>query len=448
MGSTELLVGQAAPAVGAVRAALADLSRAVDALQSESLDGLADHEVLAVFQDLETQRRRLPTVDHRLVTELECRSTATKLLARGTAGLLTQLLHVDVGEAKSRVRAAAALGPRTAITGEPLDPVYPATAAAQAAGTISEKHARIIPQTIGHLPHHLDEDTAALAEQTLVKQAETLRPSELGKVADRLTAYLDPDGQLSDDTDRAARRGLSIGKQRADGMSPINGLLDPATRALVDAAFSALGRPVPDGDTPDPRSPAQRNHDALAALCRTALATGGLPSNRGLPATLVLTMGIDQLENATGVATTATGGTVPIRDALALATDAHPVLCLFDADGQPLHLGRGARLASAAQRLALYARDRGCTRPGCDMPPQWTQVHHLDEYQYGGRTDVDKMCLVCPFDHPLITNHGFTVRMGTNGRVEWIPPHHLDPNQTPRINTIHHPPDLSDADPP
>jgi len=178
------------------------------------------------------------------------------------------------------------------------------------------------------------------------------------------------------------------------------------------------------------------------------LATGGLPSNRGLPATLVLTMGIDQLENATGVATTATGGTVPIRDALALATDAHPVLCLFDADGQPLHLGRGARLASAAQRLALYARDRGCTRPGCDMPPQWTQVHHLDEYQYGGRTDVDKMCLVCPFDHPLITNHGFTVRMGTNGRVEWIPPHHLDPNQTPRINTIHHPPDLSDADPP
>jgi len=38
--------------------------------------------------------------------------------------------------------------------------------------------------------------------------------------------------------------------------------------------------------------------------------------------------------------------------------------------------------------------------------------------------------------------------MGTNGRVEWIPPHHLDPNQTPRINTIHHPPDLSDADPP
>ena len=122
----------------------------------------------------------------------------------------------------------------------------------------------------------------------------------------------------------------------------------------------------------------------------------------------------------------------------------HPVLRLFDTDGQPLHLGRGARLASAAQRLALYARDRGCNRPGCDMPPQWTQLHHLDEYQYGGLTDVEEMCLVCPFDHPLIADHGFTVGMGAHGRVGWIAPKHLDPSQTPRINTFYHPPDLSD----
>ncbi len=157
-------------------------------------------------------------------------------------GLLTELLHVDVAEAKARVRAAAVLGPRTALTGEPLDPVPPATAAAQAAGTISEKHARVVTGTIGRLPHSVDEDTVGSAEQTLVNQAQGLRPSELIKVAERLTAYLDPDGQLSDDTDRAARRALTIGRQRADGMSPITGLLDPATRALVDAAFSALAR--------------------------------------------------------------------------------------------------------------------------------------------------------------------------------------------------------------
>jgi len=446
MSSMKLRERPVASAAVVVRAALTELTRAVDILQHESLDSLDDHEMLAVFRDLETQRRRLPTVDHRLIAELECRCTGRKLLSRGTPALLTELLHVDVAEAKARVRAAAVLVPRTALTGEPLDPVYPATAAAQAAGTISEKHARVVTGTIGRLPHSLDEDTVGSAEQTLVNQAQGLRPSELIKVAERLTAYLDPDGQLSDDTDRAARRALNIGRQRADGMSPVTGLLDPATRALVDAAFSALARPVSEGDAPDPRSPAQRHHDALAALCRNALAAQAMPSNRGLPATVVINMDIDQLEDAAGVATTATGGTIPIRDAL--ATDAFPVLCLFDTDGQPLHLGRGARLASAAQRLALYARDRGCTRPGCDIPAQWTQVQHLDEYQYGGRTDIHRMCLVCTFDHRLITEHGFTVRMGTNGRVQWIAPKHLDATQTARINTFHHPPDLSDPDPP
>ncbi len=51
-----------------MRAALAELTRAVDALQSAALGALDDREVLAVFQGLETQRRRMPTVDHRLIT--------------------------------------------------------------------------------------------------------------------------------------------------------------------------------------------------------------------------------------------------------------------------------------------------------------------------------------------------------------------------------------------
>ena len=78
----------------AVVAALGDLTRAVDVLQQHSLDGLRDEDLLGVLQQLERQRRRLATVDHRLITEL---------------------LHIDVGEAKARVRAAAVLGPRTAL---------------------------------------------------------------------------------------------------------------------------------------------------------------------------------------------------------------------------------------------------------------------------------------------------------------------------------------------
>jgi len=77
MRSMELLDRQDPPVAGAVRAALIELTPVVDVLQSESLDGLDDREVLAVFQDLEAQRRRMPTVDHRLIAELECRAAAS-----------------------------------------------------------------------------------------------------------------------------------------------------------------------------------------------------------------------------------------------------------------------------------------------------------------------------------------------------------------------------------
>ncbi|MFD9669160.1 DUF222 domain-containing protein [Rhodococcus sp. NPDC059968] len=82
-------------------------------------------------------------------------------------------------------------------------------------------------------------------------------------------------------------------------------------------------------------------------------------------------MTLDQLEKAAGgVATTATGGLLPIDDALTLAECAHPVLVLFDHDGRPLHLGRRRRVASADQRLALIAAEGGCTRAGLRGPGQ------------------------------------------------------------------------------
>ena len=166
MSSIGLVDRQHPPVAGAVCAALIELTRVVDVLQAGSLDGLDDHEVLAVFRDLEAQRRRLPTVDHRLITELECRGTASKLLARGTAGLLTELLHVDVGEAKARVRAAGVLGARTSITGDHWTRCIRPPPPRKRPGRFLRSTPGSSP-TIGALPHHLDEDTVASAERTL-----------------------------------------------------------------------------------------------------------------------------------------------------------------------------------------------------------------------------------------------------------------------------------------
>src|ERR1700761_9177041 len=121
---------------------------------------------------------------------------------------------------------------------------------------------------------------------------------------------LNPDGDFTD-VDRARRRGVTIGKQDIDGMSPISGWLNPEARATIDAVFAKLAAPgmcnsadeTPCvGGTPsqaaidnDPRSAGQRNHDALLALARNALASGELGNHNGLPASIIVTTTLQEL---------------------------------------------------------------------------------------------------------------------------------------------------------
>ena len=54
-----------------------------------------------------------------------------------------------------------------------------------------------------------------------------------------------------------------------------------------------------------------------------------------------------------------------------------------------LDYGTTTRLASDSQYYALVARDGGCRWPGCDRPPGWCQVHHIDEvFLEDGPTDL------------------------------------------------------------
>jgi Domain of unknown function (DUF222) len=54
-------------------------------------------------------------------------------------------------EAAARVRAAAAVGTRTATDGESLDPVLPNLAAAQREGTVSAEQLRIVERAMQKL---------------------------------------------------------------------------------------------------------------------------------------------------------------------------------------------------------------------------------------------------------------------------------------------------------
>ena len=89
-----------------------------------------------------------------------------------------------------------------------------------------------------------------------------------------------------------------------------------------------------------------------------------------------------------------------------MASHAWHYLCVFeDHTERPLYLGRTKRIASADQRIVLHNKERGCTAPGCDVPGDRCEVHHIDEWENGGLTDIDKLTFGCGPDHRLVHLH-------------------------------------------
>ena len=104
------------------------------------------------------------------------------------------------------------------------------------------------------------------------------------------------------------------------------------------------------------------------------------------------------------------------------------VRCGMDLDGNPLDLGREARLYSAKQRIALAVRDGGCRWRGCDRPASYCEAHHIDPYSAGGRTDIDRGVLLCRWHHMELHHGGW--RITREGRGDFIlhgPPGRGDP---------------------
>ncbi len=439
----------------------------VDELCTLDLDRLSDEDIASTLRTAERLRRRLDDLDARLVAQVEQRGLDHAVKLSTPQKYLVELLHLSRAEAVRRVKNSRLLAPRTTPSGAALDPVLPVTAVAVADGEASAAHADAIRKVIEKIPGRFGNDAVETIDRILGTLARSATPDDITTAGIDLLARLDPDGNPPDDHDRKTRRSLRLAPQSADLMSHLRGDLHPATRAKLDTILATWARPgmnnPDDPDSPagsidrsdldpdlldraarrDQRTPDQRFHDAFDALCTLALATGALGRHRGLPVTVIVTMTLHQLEQATGLATTATGGVVPVTDALAMAERAHPVLALFDHAGAPLHFGRSKRLATTDQRLLLTAWQRGCTRPGCDVPASHCAVHHLTEWQHGGPTDIDNLALVCDADHARVTDSGWRTTTDPRGhRPLWTAPHLLDPTRTPRRNHRHHPHEL------
>jgi hypothetical protein len=210
------------------RAAYDALDAALDKIAALDCDALSTAELMELAERNHTAQCRVPALIHELVNELAATATVAEL-GGPLAHALADRLRIKRSEARRRIAEAADLGPRRALTGEPLPPKLEATAAGQRAGLIDGEHIKIIRTFFDRLPHFIDEPTKVDAERKLAAVASAYRPDELQRFADWYDGVLNPDGTFTDE-DRARRRGVSIGPQGTDGMSsPVSsrGVLTP-----------------------------------------------------------------------------------------------------------------------------------------------------------------------------------------------------------------------------
>ncbi|UKA67172.1 HNH endonuclease [Arthrobacter sp. FW306-05-C] len=222
----------------------------------------------------------------------------------------------------------------------------------------------------------------------------------------------------------------------------------------------------------DRRTRAQKQLDGLVTAAKAALTTNTLPTTGGNRPQIIATIHYQDLfpanattpagksgpttaepgtNTTTGTAArtgagTGTGtGTFMFTGPVAAATlrktacDADIIPALLGTNSEILDLGRKTRLFTPAQRLALTARDQGCAFPNCTIPAPWCEAHHITYWSHEGPATINNGVLLCSHHHHLIHKEQWTITT-VHHTPTFIPPPHLDPNQTPQQNHYFKPP--------
>jgi Domain of unknown function (DUF222) len=113
------------------------LTELITTVETGGLDQLSAEEKVGVWQRFETIRNTLPLVDHSLIADAESHHLPEEYCSSSINQFLIRVLQLSPGQAATRIRAAAAVGPRSTMAGEKLEPVLPKLAQLQRDGVVS-----------------------------------------------------------------------------------------------------------------------------------------------------------------------------------------------------------------------------------------------------------------------------------------------------------------------
>lgn len=407
-------------------------SAAVHAHDGADLGSAGEPLLVAMQRDIGEARRALDLLAAQVAGAIQSRADADpgpggiarRVGYRNASQLIADTLGTSTGEARRLVNVGKALARADAVDGEALaSPDAPRgwvhVAAAVREGSITVEKAEILTSTLDKLR------AGEAAELQFVALAKRLRPYDLRRVCAREMVLGDPDGAEARARRLYLERQLTL-TERLDGMTEVRGLLDPASaghlKAWLDAQVAAgfqAKRETPGDD----RTAAQMRVDALATLAHHAL--GCAEPGSGVKTTLVVRTTLEELERRVGTATCdsleapISAGTLRL-----LAVEAQVIPAVMGGEPVPLDVGRAKRCATPYQRLAVLERDGGCA--WCHAPASFCDIHHVNSWEFGGKTDVGNLVALCVSCHHRIHFGGWLIEI-VDGVVWFTPPAVVDP---------------------
>jgi hypothetical protein len=142
------------------------LTTMISLLAAGNLDPLSNEQTISWWQRFEAFRNKLPLVDHGLIAHGEASDLPRKYCSSTMIQFLVRVLQLSHGEAAAHVHAAAALGARTSMVGERLEPLLPQLAALQREGVVSTEKVQIVERAMNKLTRpSLDSQAVQTAER-------------------------------------------------------------------------------------------------------------------------------------------------------------------------------------------------------------------------------------------------------------------------------------------
>ncbi|GGM88284.1 hypothetical protein GCM10009721_11630 [Terrabacter tumescens] len=407
---------------------------ALDALVGYALDRHASADLTAAAELIARQRRNHEVMLVTVVSELVARGVEAPDGLSRADWLRSHDASLTAGQAKSLVAVGTALA----------DPRWSRLRLLVTTQQVAVANAAQIVDFDTRTSPVADVDDLRTAIDDLTDQARQLRPEELSRLVRHHTEQVRPPRD-EDALDRGRRdaRGLWFTQPNATGMVGLRGVLDPEGAAILKSAIDPLSIPRPEKDdrgrtiAPDERTPARRRMDALLEMVQRGVASAAGVATTD-KAKIVVLIELDDLladvngdipeafrrkrsagkGSGNGSCTTLTGDVLSPAVVRRMACDAEIIPMVLGSDGEPLDVGRRRRLFTRGQRLALGARDKGCSWTGCTVPAGWCDAHHVVHWRHGGRTSLLNAALLCPKHHTEVHDRELTATVTPLG-VTW-----------------------------